>query len=169
MALPTGRYALSPAIGGHSFNLAGEVHEAPVVNVVACVGCHKDMKQVPRTEWFDIKAASDFDRDGKVEPAQLEVQGLLELFVNPKGTGYLQNINPVMYQKDAEPTFEGLGAGWAGTTAGQWTEAQMAALYNFKFIVEDRSLGVHNLTYTVQVLYDTLKALDPAFNDSLRP
>jgi hypothetical protein len=35
--------------------------------------------------------------------------------------------------------------------------------------VEDRSLGVHNLTYTVQVLYDTLKALDPAFNDSLRP
>jgi hypothetical protein len=169
MALPTGRYALSPAIGGHSFNLAGEVHEAPVVNVVGCVACHKDMKQVPRTEWFDIKAASDFDHDGKVEPAQLEVQGLLDMFVNAKGTGYLQNVNPVMFKKEAEATFEGLSAGWAATTAGQWTEGQIAALYNYKFIVEDRSLGVHNLTYTVQVLYDTLKSLDAGFNDSLRP
>jgi hypothetical protein len=62
-----------------------------------------------------------------------------------------------------------LGSGWAGTTAGQWSEAQMAALYNYKLILEDRSRGVHNLTYTVEVLYDTLKALDPRFDDSLRP
>ncbi len=169
MALPTGRYALSPAIGGHSFNLAGEVHEAPAVNLAACVSCHQDVKQVPRAELFDIKAAADFDQDGKVEAAQQEVQGLLDLFVNPKGTGYLQTISPVMYKKDAEASFQELGTGWAGTTAGQWTEAQMAALYNFKLIVEDRSLGVHNLTYTVQVLYDTLQALDPRFDDSLRP
>jgi Fe-S cluster biogenesis protein NfuA len=169
MALPTGRYALSPAIGGHSFNIAGEVHEAPVVNLVACLSCHKDLKQVPRTELFDIKAKADFDHDGKVEAAQQEVQGLLLLFVNPKGTGYLQTISPVMYKKDAEASFEALSAGWAGTTAGQWTETQVAALYNFKLILEDRSLGVHNLTYTVQVLYDTLKALDPDFDDSLRP
>jgi hypothetical protein len=169
MALPTGRYALSPSIGGHSFNVVGEVHEAPVVNVVACLACHQGVKAVPRSELFDIKAKADFDRDGKVEPAQLEVQGLLDLFVNPKGTGYLQTISPVMFRKDAQASFEGLGAGWAGATAGQWSEAQMAALYNFKLIVEDRSLGVHNLTYTVQVLYDTLKALDAGFDDSLRP
>jgi len=169
MALPTGRYALSPAIGGHSFNIAGEVHEAPVVNLVACLACHKDMKQVRGTELFDIKAASDFDHDGKVEAAQQEIQGLLDFFVNPKGTGYLQNINPVMYKKDAEASFETLSAGWAGTTAGQWTETQVAALYNFKLILEDRSLGVHNLTYTIQVLYDSLTALDSRFDDSLRP
>jgi len=35
--------------------------------------------------------------------------------------------------------------------------------------VEDRSRGVHNATYTIQVLYDTLKALDPKYDDSLRP
>jgi hypothetical protein len=45
----------------------------------------------------------------------------------------------------------------------------MAALYNYKLIVEDRSRGVHNATYTIQVLYDTLKALDPKYDDSLRP
>jgi hypothetical protein len=169
MALPTGRYALSPAIGGHSFNIAGEVHEAPVVNLVACLGCHKDMKQVPRTELFDIKAKADFDRDGKVEAAQQEVQGLLDLFVNPKGTGYLQTITPAMFKKDAEASFEALGSGWAAATAGQWSEAQIGALFNYKLILEDRSLGVHNLTYTVQVLYDTLKVLDSGFDDSLRP
>ena len=169
MALPTGRYGLSPYIGGHSFNIAGEVHEAPVVNLAACLPCHQDMKRVPRAELFDIKAGADFDHDGKLEPVQLEVQGLLDLFVNPKGTGYLQTISPVMYKKDAEASFEALGSGWAGTSAGQWTEAQMAALYNYKLIVEDRSRGVHNLTYTLQVLYDTLKVLDPGFDAALRP
>jgi hypothetical protein len=124
---------------------------------------------VPRTELFDIKASADFDHDGKVEPVQLEVQGLLELFVNPKGTGYLQTLSPAMYKRDAEASFETLSAGWAGATSGQWTERQMAALYNFKLILEDRSLGVHNLTYTIQVLYDSLQALDSRFDDSLRP
>ena len=38
-----------------------------------------------------------------------------------------------------------------------------------KLIVEDRSRGVHNATYTLQVLYDTLKALDRRLDDSLRP
>ncbi len=145
MSLPQGRYGLNPEIGGHSFNMVGEVHEAPAVNLVACLGCHKDAKQVPRTELFDVKAKADFDRDGRVEAAQLEVQGLLDLFVNAKGTGYLQTTNPVMYKKDAEASFAGLGSGWAGTTAGQWSEAQMAALYNYKLILEDRSRGVHNL------------------------
>ena len=45
----------------------------------------------------------------------------------------------------------------------------MAALYNYKLFVEDRSRGVHNATYTIQVLYDALKSLDPRFDDSLRP
>jgi hypothetical protein len=45
----------------------------------------------------------------------------------------------------------------------------MAALYNYKFILEDRSKGVHNSTYTIQVLYDSLKALDSRLDDSKRP
>ena len=113
---------------------------------------------MPRTELFDVKAKADFDRDGRVEAAQVEVQGLLDLFVNPKGSGLPADHSiRSCIKKDAEASFAGLGSGWAGTPAGQWSEAQMAALYNYKLIVEDRSRGVHNLTYTVEVLYDTLK------------
>jgi hypothetical protein len=169
MALPTGRYSLNPAIGGHSFNIAGEVHEAPKVNTAGCLACHKDIKQLGNTEFFDIKAKADFDQDGKVEVVQQEVQGLLDAFVNEKGTGVLQTMSPPMFKKDAKAAFLELSAGWAGTQAGQWNEAQVAALWNYKYLLEDRSRGVHNATYTIQVLYDTLKALDPKYDDSLRP
>jgi hypothetical protein len=169
MSLPEGRYAFSPSLGGHSFNVVSEVHEVGKVNNSGCLDCHKGLKQVAGTEVFDIKAKADYDQDGTVEPVQMEVQGILEAFVNKNGTGYLQTMNPPMFKKDAEATFAGLGAGWANSRTGQWSETQMAALYNFKFFVEDRSRGVHNATYTIQVLYDSLKALDPSLDDSLRP
>ena len=169
MALPQGRYGLAPDVGGHSFNVVGEVHEAPKVNTAGCLACHKDVKQLPGTELFDLKAKADYDRDGKMEVVQAEVQGVLELFVNPKGGGALQTLNPPMFKPDAPASFAGLGTGWAGSRNGQWSELQMAALYNYKLFVEDRSRGVHNATYTIQVLYDALKSLDPRFDDSLRP
>jgi hypothetical protein len=168
MSLPEGRYRFSPELGGHSFNIAGEVHEAGKINIAACSDCHDGIGQVRGEEVFDLKAKADYDRDGTVEPAQMEVQGLLDALVNKNGTGYLQNTNPPMFEKDAEATFHDLGK-WAGSRSGSWTEAEIGALWNYKLIVEDRSRGVHNLTYTIQVLYDTLKSLDPSLNDSLRP
>ncbi len=168
MSLPEGRYSSSPDVGGHSFNVVGEVHEAAQVNVSACAGCHEGIGQLAGTEMFDIKAKADYDRDGTVEAVQMEVQGLLDAMVNKNGTGYLQTINPPMFAKDAEATFEGLG-GWANSRSGNWSEAEIGALWNFKLFVEDRSRGVHNATYTIQVLYDSLKALDPRLDDSLRP
>ena len=168
MSLPEGRYSSNPAIGGHSFNIAGEVHEAEQVNVSGCVGCHEGIKQLAGTDMFDIKAEADYDRDGTVEAVQMEVQGLLDAMVNKNGSGYLQTINPPMFAKDAEATFEGLGD-WAGSRSGKWSEAEIGALWNYKLFVEDRSRGVHNATYTIQVLYDSLKALDPRLDDSLRP
>jgi hypothetical protein len=169
MSLPEGRYAFSPALGGHSFNVVAEVHEAGKVNNSGCIRCHGDLKQVPGTEVFDLKAKADYDRDGKVEPVQQEIQGLLDAFVNSNGTGYLQRTNPPMFKPDAHASFHELGSGWANSKQGSWSEVEMAALYNYKLIVEDRSRGVHNTVYTVQLLYDSLKALDPRLNDSLRP
>ncbi len=169
MSLPEGRYGLSPEVGGHSFNVVGEVHEAEKVNVSGCVDCHKDIKQLSGTDMFDYKAKADYDRDGTVEAVQVEVQGLLDALVNENGTGYLQTMNPPMFKKDAKATFHDLGSGWSGSKSGNWSEAQIGALWNYKMIIEDRSRGVHNATYTIQVLYDTLKALDPRLSDSLRP
>lgn len=45
----------------------------------------------------------------------------------------------------------------------------VAALYNYKFVQEDRSKGIHNTAYAVQILMDSIKALDNSFDDSKRP
>lgn len=169
MSLPEGRYSSSPEVGGHSFNVEGEVHESEKVNVSGCVGCHEDIKQLSGTGMFDIKAKADYDLDGTVEAVQMEVQGLLDAMVNENGTGLLQTMNPPMFKKDAKATFHDLGSGWAASKNGNWSEGQIGALWNYKMTLEDRSRGVHNTTYTIQVLYDTLKSLNPRLNDSLRP
>ena len=160
MALPEGRYSFSPELGGHSFNIEGEVHEAGKLNVASCASCHKDIKQVKGKEIYDLKAKADYDLDGTAEPLQAEAQGLLDAFVNENGTGYLQRLSPPMYKANGS---------WASSKTGSWTLAEMAALYNYKMFLEDRSDGVHNATYTIQILYDSLKALDPSLDDSLRP
>ena len=160
-SLPEGRFSLSPGIGGHSFNIAGEVHEVETLNVSVCVSCHPGIKQVAGKDAFDRKALADYDRDGVLEPFQYEFEGLLSKFKNDEGTGYLQSaIVPAFYSK---------AGGWNGVREGTRSVVQMAALYNYTFFVEDRSRGIHNPLYSIQILYDTIKSLDPAFDVSYRP
>ncbi len=45
----------------------------------------------------------------------------------------------------------------------------VGALYNYKFVKEDGSKGIHNTTYAVQLLMDSIKSLDKSFDDSKRP
>ncbi len=160
MALPEGRYAFSPELGGHSFRVAGEVHEAGKLNVSSCVTCHEGIKQVRGEEIFDLSAKADYDLDGTVEPLQAEVEGLLERLVNHNGTGLLQKLSPPMYKADGS---------WNSVKSGQRSLEEVGALYNYKFILEDRSKGVHNATYAIQVLHDSIAALDPSFISSKRP
>jgi len=84
MSLPEGRYSFSPEVGGHSFNIVGEVHESEKVNVSGCIGCHEGIKQLPGTDMFDIKAKADYDRDGTVE-AGSEGLGLRRVWGNAPG------------------------------------------------------------------------------------
>jgi hypothetical protein len=161
MALPEGRYAMSPEVGGHSFKILGDVHEEEVANVSGCAKCHKGVKQVKGEEIFDIPAKADYDNDGSVEPVQAEVAGLLEYFVNDRGTGVLQTMDPPFYGPD--------GSAVTTSSTKMRTVEEMAALYNYKFVaVEDRSLGIHNTKYTIQILYDALEALNPSLNTSSR-
>jgi len=161
LSQPAARYGWSPTIGGHSFNMVGEVHENPVINLSGCLTCHKDMKQVPGKEIFSIVAKEDYDLDGTKEPFQLEVQGLLDKFVSKSSTGALQKLKLPFYGPDGN---------WQPATVDTLRPInEMAALYNYKMILEDRSLGVHNGIYTVQILYDSLQAVDPKFDVSRRP
>jgi hypothetical protein len=161
MTQPSGRYALHPTIGGHSFRIGGEVHEVPKLNNAGCLnsGCHTEMKQVPGKHVFDRTAASDYDGDGKVETVQEEVQGLLERIINKQGTGLLQTMKDPLY--DAKGTFI--------RNKVQYPVEVVAALYNYKFVLEDGSKGIHNTKYAVQLLIDSIKALDRNYDDSVRP
>jgi len=159
MRLPDRRYALEPAIGGHSFNVRGEVNGAPKLNNAGCVGCHQKMDQVPGKHVFASPAAADYDGDGKIENIQEEVEGLLERFINKQGTGLLQTMKNPLYDSKGEFI----------RNKTEYPLEVVAALYNYKFVLEDRSRGVHNSKYAVQLLMDSIKALDPTFDATLRP
>ena len=179
MSLPDARYGFSPEVGGHSFRLAGEVHEAEKLNKSGCITCHQDMKQaVGSSDWsratssggvtwvkkpavFTIKARADYDQNGKIEYVQDEVQGLMDKLVNKNGTGLLQKTAPHFYGPD--------GAYIGNQFKDTRPLEQVAALYNYKFVLEDRSRGVHNTIYTIQILYDAIALLDTNFNMSSRP
>ena len=117
------------------------------------------MNQVKDSHYFDKKSPADYDGDGKVETVQEEVQGLLQTFINDKGTGLFQTMKDAPY--DAKGKF--------ANSKTQYSLEVVAALYNYKFVLEDRSKGVHNSTYAVQLLMDSLKALDKNFDESKRP
>ena len=176
MSYPQARFSMTPAMGGHGFEIVDEVNHQPKLNTSGCLGsCHEKINQkiiknqdtpVDTFWWhqteavFDYKAKADFDNDGSVEFLQAEIEGLLNLFVNNKGTGYLQRGELPMYKKDGN---------W------NWTKSkierplkEVAALYNYKFVVEDRSRGIHNAPYAIQILYDTIETLDPGFDTSKR-
>ncbi|MBI9098816.1 MAG: hypothetical protein JEY91_10090 [Spirochaetaceae bacterium] len=161
MALPEGRYSASSELGGHSFSMTGEVHGAEKVNLSACIDCHGTLKQAAGSDYYDYKV-KDYDTDGVLEPVQMEVYGLLELLVSNDGSGILQNLSLPLFKAD----------GSFNTIRDNSTERpveEIGALYNYKLILEDRSLGIHNTNYTIQILYDTIEALDPGFDTSLRP
>jgi hypothetical protein len=161
MNLPEGRFSLSAGIGGHSFSMKGEVHGTKTLNASACQSCHLGIKQVPGGDVYDRNALADYDRDGTLEPFQTEFEGLLSLLVNEEGSGYLQGgIGPAFFDKNGS---------LRATREGIRSELQMAALFNYLFFMEDRSRGIHNPLYAVQILYDTIKSIDPSFDLTHRP
>jgi hypothetical protein len=173
MGQPSARYGFSPEVGGHAFTVVGDVHEAALGNTTNCLECHKGLTTIPAkkyinttftalrdTVYFALKAKADYDHDGTVEFVQQEVQGLLDRLVNTKGTGVMQTMANPMFAKDGTFT---------NSTKVVYTNDQLGAYANLLYIIEDKSLGVHNATYTVELLMDSIQALDPSFDVSSRP
>lgn len=138
--------ATSPAFlkaGGHTFKMGweGDATNAPVHLVGACVTCHGDVEN------FDFPR-QDFDGDGIVDGVQTEVKHLLAklAFMLP----------PVGTPKTALSI---------GST---WTKPQLKAAYNYQFVLEDGSYGVHNLAYAVGLLKASIADLSgDANNDGI--
>ena len=119
--------------GDHTFNMSFTSTNGVKVAVVdACQQCHGPINS------FDLPRG-DFDGDGVVNGAQTEVKGLL--------TQLSLLLPPIGVAK----TNLSLGAP-ALVVDSTWTSQQLKAAFNYAFVVDDRSFGVHNLPFTVGLL-----------------
>ncbi len=125
--------------GGHSWSMEGEYEGEEVENIGACMteGCHAEGSITA----FNRKAYADYDGDGTIEGIQDEVQGLLDIVAEK-------------LPKNDDGEIPG-----SGIDKLNLTEVQLQALWNYKLINGDGSLGIHNTAYAVQVLQKTYKQL----------
>ncbi len=122
-------------IGGHAFNMRDD--DAELENITGCndenYSCHGG-----DIDDLDHVAEADFDWNGDIEGIQTEVHGLLDslqvLLIN---AGLIEEDDGEIHPVDDRFV----------TTADS-----VGALYNWLFVEEDRSVGVHNTDYAVGLL-----------------
>ncbi|MBD3377284.1 T9SS type A sorting domain-containing protein [candidate division KSB1 bacterium] len=123
----------SPAwdkIGEHSFAMSYDngTPDDPsddIDNVASCVGCHG-----PITSFDDVMAKEDYDGDGMIEAAQAEISGLMD------------KVGMLLPPMD-DPHVE---------VAPDYNDVQLLAAFNWAYVEEDQSHGIHNLQYAVGLL-----------------
>lgn len=119
-----------PAVTGHDYE--------PTVE--ACAKCHGTI-----SDFDEIMARDDFDGDGTVEGLHDEVKGLLHLLEEALVADGLDTTGTDM-------------EGALGDTARS-TYKQRQAGYNWVFVEEDKSHGIHNPDYAIQLLQQSYKLL----------
>lgn len=129
--------ATNPAFtkaGGHTFKVSWtDSADAKQELVKACQGCHG-----PKVTSFNFPLL-DYDGDGKIDGVQTEVQHLLD---------QISALLPPAGQAKSSLAID-----------STWTQTQLEAAYNWQMVVDDGSLGVHNMAYTVGLLKATIEHL----------
>jgi hypothetical protein len=121
-------------LSNHSMKMVGDtLYGFNAMKV--CASCHGEI-----ADPNEVKAFYDFDRNGKIEGVQTEIQGLLNalktmLPLDASG-------NPVTRTSDSLKV-----KGRLDYVAGIW---------NYYFVVNDGSMGVHNASYAARLLYKSL-------------
>ncbi len=128
--------------GGHTFHISSTNGDL----VAACQTCHGTS-----VTSFDI-ALKDYNGDGVIEGVQTEVQHLMD-----KLSTLLPNSSGVIDGLVKTPA-----------TAKTWTAPQMEAAFNWQFVHDDGSYGIHNTAYAVGLLKASIANLTgDANNDGL--
>jgi hypothetical protein len=158
----------------------------PKYNTAACLQCH------PTAPNLQDSARADYDGDTSIDSVQAEISGLLNLLatqINTQLAVLLGNSNynfavasgRITYTLIAVPpppaaqvfyTFPGPGVtssqnpqiSWSALTGAQQAQwlALYKAAYNWAFVTNDRSGGIHNTGYAVNLLQSSIKAINPA-------
>jgi len=127
--------------GGHTWEMSYNVVTNGVTNAVAltyvCTQCHGQLTT------FDFPVA-DYNGDGVIEGVQTEVQHLLDKLSTllPNST-YQANANNYVADGLVKTSI---------TTQTNWPARYLNAAYNWQFVDNDGSLGVHNAAYAVGLL-----------------
>jgi len=120
-------------------HMGEEFSHTYVPDVERCQACHAD--------------ATDFDMNGTQTEVTALVDELHALFVDKK------LLNP---ETDLWGIYDAATGKWSNPSAdAPWTvpEAVANAMWNYKFVVYDKSMGVHNAAYTKAMLGSALEAM----------
>lgn len=122
-------------VGGHSFGLSYDDGTNDVVHLTAtCTSCHGDIED------FDF-GGEDYNRDGLIEGVQTEIHHLLDelaMLLPPIGSTHI---------------------GLHDSTDGYDPIEYRRAVYNYLFVEEDGSHGVHNPKYAAALLRSSIEDL----------
>ena len=121
-------------VGGHSWWMRNEDRGFQNISGCNATGCHDTAKLTT----LDRPAFADYDFDGTIEGVQDEVKGLADSL-------------KVLLQAANLLTSAGVPVSRTVATADS-----AGAVYNFVFIEEDRSFGVHNTDYSVGILQSSI-------------
>ncbi len=131
-------------VGGHTFSIGWHNGTTNVYLTGACAGCHGTLTS------FNF-GGEDYDQDGVVEGVQQEVSDMLyelSMLLPPVGS-------PTITKNLIYPPNEVVG-GVTNVVNDSYTNAlqisRKKAYYNWNFVTEDGSLGVHNPKYAVALL-----------------
>ncbi|OGU26148.1 MAG: hypothetical protein A2X66_09260 [Ignavibacteria bacterium GWA2_54_16] len=125
----------------HDHNTA--MSENGVDKVEGCVECHGGI-----SKFSDIKASFDYDMDGTLEGAIVEVEGLLHML---KAKLPLDAAGePVTMRADS------MKVRTYATTNNLNYKSLIASLWNYNYVSHDMSVGVHNTKYAVALLRASL-------------
>ena len=124
--------------GSHSLNMVDPATGND--NVAACAPCHGTIGTHFSDKKFYVNGNADLDKDGVANGLQIEIQGMLDSLAM-----YL----PPVGQLDVSVNDSSV------------TLLQAQAAFNYFFVEEDRSLGIHNPQYAYSILAVTLQKLNP--------
>jgi hypothetical protein len=128
------------SVAGHSWNMRNLVRGFENTTGCNVSSCHNGS-----VDDLDPLAAADYNWNGVIEGIQQEVEGLLDtLELELVGVGIGVIIDGHLLPVDGRVVS-------AADSAG--------AMYNYLFVEEDRSLGVHNTDYAVGLLQSSIRYL----------
>jgi len=153
------------------FNNCSQCHQTHElgVKVDKCQACHTDVKTVDDVTKIAM-AKVDYDGNGKVEGAGVEMAGLYKVLYasiqdyakNVAGAGIVYDPNAYPYfmldaNNDGKPDKDANGA---NIRYNKWTPRLEQAAYDYQFVTKDPGAVAHNNKYAIQLMYDSIESLN---------